>query len=297
MSDSASRALSRVPPRLRARVRVTILAIPRPVRRLTAWARSDDALLTAASLSFYALMSAPPMVLLAFAAVAATVGDDQLRHVSAQLQHVLPQQLQAAHFLPRMADLASHLGWVSAITAVWPATWYGSGLARALDRIGSPGDRPFDGIRGRLLGLVFLVLLPIVVLLALLVSFLAPGLLGSGALGYVAGLVIGAAVAVLLVAVLVGILYRLFSPAQVPLRYTVHGALVAAGLVAVLSAGFVVYLRLGADYGSRYATGSLAAAALFALWIYLVHTAVLTGYRSSVVRAGAVDPETANTEP
>jgi uncharacterized BrkB/YihY/UPF0761 family membrane protein len=282
LSGSRDRLL---PGSARERWRAAVRHVPAPARRLASWARSDEALLTSASLSFYALMSLPPMVLVAFWAIGAVAGDGALQAAGQSVAHWLPRQLRSSHLPGAMVDVASAVGWVSVVLAVWPATWYGAGLSRALDRITGERSRRFDGVRGRALGLLFVLLLPLGVLAALLAAFLAPGITGHGPWAYVGGVASGGVLGLLIVTGVVAVVYELFSPRDVRWRETLAGAGLAALLMAVVSALFVVYLRLGANYNQRYATASLAAAALFALWLYLVHTMLLVGYRHTMTRA------------
>lgn len=273
---------------VRRRYRAGLRRVPRPVRRLVGWARSDESLLNAAALSFYALMSFPPMVLVAFWIVGGVTGESQLQRTGQALSRVLPRQVDAESLLTHMSAVATSIGWFSVLAAVWPATWYGAGLSRSLDRITGGGERRFDGIRGRLLGLCLVLALPLGVLALLLAALVAPGLTGHGTWSYVLGAVAGTLLGLAVLTCLLAAVYEVFGTYEVRWQETTFGGGLAALATAVVSAGFVLYVRLsaaGANYGTKYGGHLLGSVALFALWVYLVHLVVLTGYRFTVNRA------------
>ena len=272
---------------VRRRVRAGLRRVPRPVRRLVGWARSDESLLNAAALSFYALMSLPPMVLVAFWVVGGVAGDAQLERAGRALSGWLPRQVDGTAVLAHMTAVAGSVGWFSVLAAVWPATWYGAGLSRSLDRITEGGERRFDGVRGRLLGLCLVLVLPLGVLAVLLVALVAPGLAGHGAWSYALGVAVGAGLGLVALTGLLAAVYEVFGTYDVRWRETTLGGGLAALATVVVSAGFVLYVRLAgaSGYGTKYGGHLLGSVALFALWVYLVHLVVLSGYRFTTNRA------------
>ncbi|MGN6244753.1 MAG: YihY/virulence factor BrkB family protein [Motilibacteraceae bacterium] len=270
---------------VRRRYRSGMRHVPRPVRRIVGWARSDESLLTAAALSFYALMSFPPMVLIAFWIVGAVAGKDQLQSAGDTLSGWLPQQLQSTGLLTTMTSVAAGVGWTSVLAAVWPATWYGGGLSRAFDRIAGGDKRRLDGLRGRALGLTLVLALPLGVLAVLLVAFLAPGITGKGVWAYVLGLVAGGLLGLVLLTGVLAAVYKAFGAVDAGWRQTTAGGALAALAAVLVSAGFVGYVRLAGSYDTKYGNHLVGTVALFALWVYLVHLVVLSGYRWTTNRA------------
>ena len=65
-------------------------------------------------------------------------------------------------------------------------------------------------------------------------------------------------------------------------RAVIRGTVTAAGSIALLTLAFVVYLRVGADFTTRYATSGLAAIVLFAGWLFLANALVLIGYTAAL---------------
>ncbi len=71
----------------------------------------------------------------------------QVQHVADDLARLAPLALGVDGALERVADLETTLGLLAVVAALWPATAYGSALARVLDRVA--GDRVATGLRGR----------------------------------------------------------------------------------------------------------------------------------------------------
>jgi hypothetical protein len=99
-----------------------------------------------------------------------------------------PENIGADQALERVATLGSKLGIASILTALWPATAYGSGLERAFDRLGPKADRSLEGLRGR--GMFLLVILPTFILGSLVGSFLGTVALGTSGVARIVGYVV-----------------------------------------------------------------------------------------------------------
>jgi uncharacterized BrkB/YihY/UPF0761 family membrane protein len=87
--------------------------------------------------------------------------------------------------------------------------------------------------------------------------------------------------------VTVAAIYKVFPRTSPDWRSTFHGAVVAAASISVLSAAYVAYLRLGANFEHHYASDALAAVVLLGFWLFAVNTALLVGYRVARQRAAA----------
>ena len=272
--------------------------LPHPVARLVVWARSDESLLTASSLAFYSLVSLPPMVLIAFWAAASVAGEATIEQIGSSVGRNSPHQLGLDRVVVQVAHVGASLGWLSVLTAVWPATSYGAGLSRALDRLTPGGDRPLDGVRGRLLGVVLIAVLPILVLAALVTAYLAPRVLGDQAWALAGGLLGGIVLGAVVVAGVMALLYNLFSPKHVTLRTSLVGGAVAAGVVLGATLAFAAYLRLGGGASkSHYASSAVGALVLLGLWLYLTNAGLLIGYRAALRRAPGPGPQDEGAPP
>jgi uncharacterized BrkB/YihY/UPF0761 family membrane protein len=92
-------------------------------------------------------------------------------------------------------------------------------------------------------------------------------------------LVFGFALSFVATVAAVAVIYKVFPRRPPGWRDTLRGALVAAGSIAVLSVGYVTYLRLGANFEQRYASDALASVVLLGVWLYAANIALLLGYR------------------
>lgn len=261
--------------------------VPERAWRLVSWLRSDDALSTAASLAFFALVSLPPSALIGLWIAGLLAGEDRIGQLGDRIADIAPGELDADDMVVQLVELGTTLGWASLLAALWPATAYGADLARAFDRLTPTGRRPMDGVRGRILVVVLIALLPLIVLAGLVLVLFLPAALGDEVLVRIAGYAVAA---VLVIAGLTGflaLLYNLFSPAKVGARSALRGAAWASGAITVISIGYVVYLRLGANFEERYGSSAFAAVILLGLWLYLTNGALIAGYKTTLMNADA----------
>lgn len=258
----------------------------RRVRRAVASARAEDLFLYSAALAFYALISVAPLVVVALWVTSLVVGPTQIDHAAAELARFGPEALGADRALERVADLGIRRGLVAVVAAVWPATAYGSALVRVLDRLA--GDRAATGLRRRGAALLLVCLAPVLVLASLVASYAGATTFGDTPVEIVVGLTIALVYGYGATFVTVGFIYRVLPRTLLDWRSTIHGALIAAASISVLSAAYVAYLRLGANFERRYAWDALAAVVLLGLWLFAANTALLVGYRAAHRRCFAV---------
>ncbi len=255
--------------------------IPQPARRLVAWLRSPEFVTTSSSLAFYAMISLPPMVLLGFWIAGWFVDESSLQNLGAEVTSGAPDQLPVADVVRALIDVAGQTGPLAAVAAIWPATTYGAALARAFSDIAPSAERRIRGWKGRLLALVVIAVLPLAVFSGLATIYVVPRLLGAGsevqiALG-VAGIVV--------LCCIIALIYGLFELRETRWHDIAIGAMTAVGLVALTTAGYLIYLEF-ADFTQRYGPTVLATAVLLGLWLLLANAALLAGYRVMSRRAG-----------
>jgi hypothetical protein len=129
------------------------------------------------------------------------------------LAEYAPTSLGLQHSVRSLGEVGPRLGIASFAAALIPATSYGDGLVRALDRI-AERDRRARGLRGRLLALVSVAALPPVVMAEL--GAVLPGALGFTGRFNLASVAVAFVVGWLSAGLLVGVLYRAFSPSGPP---------------------------------------------------------------------------------
>ncbi len=255
--------------------------LPGPVVSFGRWMLSAEFSTVSAALAFYALISLPPMVLIAFWVAGSVVDDAMLQGLGDQVSDSAPQQLPVGDVVRGLIDIAARTGPLAVLTAVWPATAYGAALARAFTAVTPRSQQRIRGRRGRLLALVVIAVLPAVVFTALAGLYLVPRLLGSG-WPLTVLLALGAAVVVALV---IALLYWLFQVRDTRWDDVVLGALVATGLLGLSTGGYLVHLTWFADFTQRYGASSLATLVLLAFWLLLSNAVLLVGYRFMIRRA------------
>ena len=139
------------------------------------------------------------------------------------------------------------------------------------------------GVRGRWLTFALVGTVPALAFAGLIASYLGTQVLGSsGTLARVFGWVLAAVFGFGSAGLMLGLIYRLFTPVRLSWRAVIRGTVTAAGSIALLTLAFVVYLRVGADFTTRYATSGLAAIVLFAGWLFLANALVLIGYTAAL---------------
>jgi membrane protein len=258
----------------------------RRARRAVATARAEDLFLYSAALAFYGLISVAPLVVVALWITSLVVGPTRIDQAAAELARLSPQALGADRALERVADVGTRLGLVAVVAAVWPATAYGSALVRVLDRLA--GDRDATGVRRRGAALLLVCFAPVLVLASLVASYAGASALGDTPVELFVGLAAALVYGFGATLVTVGFIYKVFPRTPLEWRSTIHGALIAAASISVLSVTYVAYLRLGANFERRYASDALAAVVLLGLWLFAANTALLIGYRAAHRRDPAI---------
>ncbi|MCO7219944.1 YihY/virulence factor BrkB family protein [Klenkia sp. PcliD-1-E] len=255
--------------------------LPGPVVTFGRWLGSPEFSTVSAALAFYALVSLPPMVLIAFWVAGLVVDDATLQGLGNQVSGRTPDQLPIGDVLRGLIDVASRIGPVAVLSAVWPATAYGAALARAFTEVTPQTNEKIRGLRGRLLALAVIAVLPVAVFSGLAALFVVPRLLGSG---WQLTALLGLGVLVLLVGV-ISLVYWLFQVRDTRWDDVVLGALLAAGLVGLSTAVYLGYLTWFADFTERYGASSLATLVLLGFWLLIGNAVLLVGYRFMIRRA------------
>jgi membrane protein len=256
--------------------------VPAPARHIASALQGKDVLLVSAGLAFYALVSVAPFVVLALWLTSLVVGVDQVRQVSSELASHAPTRLGIDTAFQRVADLGTDVGWRALVAAAWPATAYGAGLVRAFDRLSDAERRELKALRGRGMALGLVVMLPALVLVVLVLSYVVSIVLGDGGPARVAGWMLSLVVGFAATLAVTALIYRVFPHTTPPWDALVKGAAVAAGAIAVLSLAYVVYIGTVADFEQRYVTSGLAAVVLLALWLFLANAFLLVGYQVAI---------------
>ena len=242
-------------------------------------ARTEDVFLYSAALAFYGLVSVAPLVVVALWITSLVVGEAEVHRVADELARLAPAAVGVDRALERVADLGTALGLVAVATALWPATAYGSALARVLDRV--DGDRAVTSLRGRGLALLLVGVVPVLVLGSLVASYVGAAALGDGGVEVAVGLALAVGAGFVSTVTTVAVIYKVFPRTPPAWRTAFGGAAIAASAISILSAAYVTYLRYGANFERHYASDALAAVVLLGLWLFAANAALLVGYRAA----------------
>ena len=256
--------------------------VPEPVQRFVEWLRSDDFFSTSSSLAYYAMISLAPMVLVALWVVGGFVDDATLETLGSDVDESSPDQLPVGDVIRSLIEVATTVGILAVLGALWPATAYGAALARALGRITPDQERRVQGLQGRLFALAIVGLMPLAVFAGLALFFLGPRLLPDAGAWLPAAFAVGSYLVVLVVVAVIFTLFRLVDtrPSDIAV-----GALVTATLMAVATGVYLVYLELFADFEENYGASSLATTVLLGLWLMVVNAMLIVGYRIMLQKA------------
>jgi membrane protein len=249
--------------------------------------RRHDLVFYAAGLTFYAAIAVVPLLLVAWFVTSLVLGDELVRTLTLALAEYAPTSLGLQEGVRSLGEVGPRMGIAAFAAALIPATSYGDGLVRAMDRI-AERDRRAKGLRGRLLGLVFVAALPPVVMAELGAVAVLPDALGFTGRFNLASVAVAFVVGWLSASLLVSVLYRAFSPRPIRLGPLALGATLTGSFLSGMSLTWLFLLRFGVDVGIAFGGSDLLGTVIVAaVYLYLVQVVLLTGYMLSTVLAQA----------
>jgi membrane protein len=250
--------------------------LPPGINRIAERIAGRELLLEASSLGFYGLVSALPMLTVAFSIVGLVAGEEALQQIAQQAEENGPAGV--GNILEQLVESSGALSIAAIIFTIWPATAYGGGLRRALSR--ASGDESAAALKGRAtaIGLVFT--LPVLVLAGLPLAAFITTLGDDGVAGAVLGwsLALGVGTAVLTL-VLSG-LYHAFSPEDLEWRDTLRGAAITAVVTTLFSVGFVLYLQVG-DIEQRFGGDTIGLIVMLGVYLFVANALLLAGFEAA----------------
>jgi membrane protein len=254
-------------------------------REVVRHVRRHDLVFYAAGLTFYAAIAVAPLLLVTWFVTSLVLGDELVTTLTLALAEYAPTSLGLQQGVRSLGEVGPRLGIASFAAALIPATSYGDGLVRALDRI-AERDRRAKGLRGRLLALVFVAALPPVVMAELGAVAVLPGALGFTGRFNLASVAVAFVVGWLSAGLLVGVLYRAFSPRPIRAGALALGAALTGSFLAGMSLTWLFLLRFGVDVGIAFGDSDvLGTLVVAAVYLYLVQVVLLGGYVLSLVLA------------
>ncbi|GAA4893450.1 membrane protein [Stackebrandtia albiflava] len=284
------------PPR---KVRLRELAWPAVLRRTVTRFLAHDLLDWAAALTYYAVLSIFPG-LLVLVSVLGMLGQDTTRALVDQITTLAPGAVgdiltDGIRNLQESRSSASLVAIVGVAAALWSASGYVGAFIRASNVVyGVPEGRPFWWVWPVRLALT-VVSGVVLIVCSFLVVF-------TGRLAEALGRFIGAGgtfasvwdvakwpVLVVLVSLILALLYW-GAPNAVVGRFRIPslGGLLAVVLWALASAGFALYVANFSSYNRTY--GTLGGVIVFLVWLWISNIAVLLGaqFDAEVARGRAI---------
>jgi membrane protein len=241
--------------------------------------RGHDLLLYSAGVTFYATIGIVPLLLLSLFLGGLLVGEQTVQMMATGLAEMLPSAFGAQDAARGLVGAGVSMSPLAALAALLPASLYGEGLVRAFDRLSRSGDSGRRSLRGRLGALVVVAASPLLLLAGLAAQTALSRVLGDSGIELVVGVYASFLVGWLSVSVLLLYAYRGLAPERPGPRALLWGALSTGSFVAGTSLGWMLFLVVDAPLGGVYGgSDMLAAAAVTALWLYLLHVMVLVGY-------------------
>ncbi len=240
----------------------------------------EDTAVVAGGLTFYAAIAIVPLLLLTIRASSALTSREWVVDRFGDMALLLPDTLGARSALATLVDAGVSLGPLGIAIAIFPATFYGEGLRRALVRL-TPVTESFIGWRGRILVLPFALLAPLL-LLVLLISSQWLGEYTDGGRGQAAlRVVVGFHFLWIVLAVPVAWVYRVIAPHRIRPRTLIVGSLTSAAFIAGFVQGFVLFLGIPVDLGAPFGGLTVIGGGIaMALWMFLLHVLLMVGWVS-----------------
>ncbi|MFJ3666157.1 YihY/virulence factor BrkB family protein [Streptomyces sp. NPDC090106] len=275
------------------------------LRRTPASLWNDDISDYAAALTYYAILSVLPALMvtvLAFGLISPDTAEQFVSHVTAYAPAESASALHAA--LSRMLG-ADNGAWpllvAGTVSALWSASSYLAVFRRALHRMHRAEDRRSPWRRAPRIVLTALGLL--LLLLAGSLALLLTGplaeyvgrLLGLGATAAWAWSVLRWPLLLCLVALLVVVVFHTGPDGARRRVHSLPGGVLAALLWLVVSTGFALYASTLSAYSRLY--GSLAGVVVFLMWLWLSNLALLTGAQFTAELAKASPAHSTGTGP
>jgi membrane protein len=228
-----------------------------------------------AAISFYALFSLIPMLLIITSVLAFVIGKEAglLDRITVVVTEALPRGGAAvADDLREIAERPTSFGWLGVITLVWSAEFVLDSTSAALSKIFGAGARGF--LRRKVVNLAVLAMAVVAATGSILVtaaSRVAGGLaIGVPGIGFLYRLMQGLAFAYILPALLVAasaaFVFWMFSGLRLRLRYALCGSALFTALWEASKQFFAWYVSNIRGYNMFY--GSFGAVMMLLLWIF-----------------------------
>jgi membrane protein len=283
------------------------------LKRTVSEFRADNLTDWAAALTYYGVLAIFP-ALIALVSTLGLIGESATQPLLDNLTQLTPGPANQiiTHAIKQITASQGTAGLVFVLglaAALWSASGYVGAFSRASNAIYEVEEgRPFWKLRPIQIGITA-ILIVLLVVTALAVVVTGPiaqqlgDLVGAGGAAITAWEIAKWPAIALIVITLIAILYYTAPNVRQPgFRWITPGGILALVVWLAASGAFALYV---ANFGSYNATyGSLAAVAIFLIWIWITNVAILLGAelnaeveRSREIQAGVPEDETLALEP
>lgn len=230
----------------------------------------------AAAISFYALFSLMPLMLLLTAAIGFILGKNTgvLDMVIAFVKERLPYLSdRVVSDLKGLSRVWKTLGWVSIVSLFWSAQFVLDGIANALTAIFET-EQKFGILRKKIVNFLVVLIALVAVLASVLIAAVAGllkrvsvrGLEWQALIELIQGATVKVIIPAVVVAVAVTFVYRMFAGSKLNLRYSFYGSVVFTLLWEAAKHLFALYIANFPTYNTLYS--SMGALMIFMLWVF-----------------------------
>jgi len=239
--------------------------------------RRCDCVNRSAAISFYAIFSIMPLMLLLTAGLGFILGNNvgMLDKVIAFVKGAMPYLSEKIiSDIRGLSKMWQTLGWVSIFSLFWSAQFVLDSIANALIAVFESADK-LRFVRRKVVNFLVVLVALVAVTASVFISALA-GILNAVSLenigidahrfSYFQGATIKVLLPSIVIALAVTLVYRMFAGPNLNLRYSFYGSVVFTILWGVAKHLFAVYLANFPTYNSFYA--SMGALMIFMVWIF-----------------------------
>jgi membrane protein len=237
----------------------------------------ENGSLTAAAISFYALLSLLPLLLLAVAVLGYVIGSSQrsFNAVAEFFNSFMPSHSFVTDVLQGLVKSRGTIGWVGIGALLWTGSQLFVTLGTAMDGIWKVREKP-GFIKSRVRAILLVFLFGILVALSI-GSTTAINLLRRPGLSDVVSVIMSIVtviVAIMFAILMFGVVYKLAPDVEVHWGSAFIGAVFAGVLWEIAKQLYQIYLT-HTNFSTLY--GSLGSAVILILWIYYSSVILVLG--------------------
>lgn len=236
---------------------------------------SEDGSIIAAAISFYALLSLLPLLLLAVSVIGYIIGssDKAFYTVVGFFNSFIPASTFVEGTLRGLVAARGTIGWIGILSLLWTGSQYFMTLETTLDDIWNVGEKP-GFIKMRIKAIILVLLFGVFLALSIGSSSVTALLqhlntIGTGSLSAVVSILLwmlGFLISLLFAILMFAVVYKLIPDTEVQWRSVLVGATLAGTAWVIAKELYGLYLAHLADFNELY--GSLGGAIILIIWIY-----------------------------